>query len=423
MNRRLGLRTLKKRLAIEQVRHTYLTGSYAPRALHYTITTQRKHKFTFAAYHTKMSSSHRRKVTPPRSPLQQTENPCIRHHHSSRFYLSFRAGFRTGLFIASILFLFCVFNEVRCLVSSCSSFPNLSTRHISGREGTGGAVLPMDWKYRLGEHLKEGSAAAQQAIEMPQALPAVPQEADKTADRMNSWDGTLIDPFAAPLTDGKQAGNERWIDGPPETHTEASPPHLSTGLDMETMKQLDAGQPVYVDGMQVPAPPGLSRAQGLEAPQEAVQIRERAPSPSRELDRAIPSSAVSTKPKTTLPPRPTKSHSKPPLPVATSPKAPASRASKAVSGSHPPHSRATASARTKTKSNVTHGTKKTQPTPSHPPRPSHASKSSSRTRPTRSPSKSSEKVANPTRSSATRSRERDRPSIMTASPHPEALDS
>lgn len=140
--------------------------------------------------------------------------------------------------------------------------------HVSFSSGSrsetgGGAILPEDWKYRLGEQLKLNM----QSMAQPQAPADASfsskenevQEKIKHANEKEPMpNGALVEPF--PVTHNadavlNQVTDNRWIDAPP------SP--LSSNRDVTAKMRAD--KDVYLSGQELDAPPPKSNPAPIEA--------------------------------------------------------------------------------------------------------------------------------------------------------------
>ncbi|KAJ4292710.1 hypothetical protein N0V90_009373 [Kalmusia sp. IMI 367209] len=188
----------------------------------------------------------RSKHIPPTSPLQRMTSPFTRQSLSLRT----RSKIRIGILVTAIVLLVCVLNELRCMKYGCD--PRIRI-FGGGRKEGGGAVLPDDWKYRLGEQLKLNM----QGTTPPKDAPTTsqkdhPKKEHSTAPAPN---GTLVSSSSPPPAlnaAGKEAGDGRWIDAPP------SP-------DRETKAQMKAEKKTYVDGQDVESLPPKTNTRPAEA--------------------------------------------------------------------------------------------------------------------------------------------------------------
>ncbi|KAF9729099.1 hypothetical protein PMIN06_012597 [Paraphaeosphaeria minitans] len=188
----------------------------------------------------------------PTSPPSLRRKTSLRHRHKARL----------GLLVLIAVLAVCALNELRCMHYGCVS--RLSF-HGAGVDRAGGATLPEDWKYRLGEQLK-ANMQEQAQMEAPPPLDDGRQRETKDGNEgeEEKENGALIEPLTiSPTIDPSvyHAGDkDRWIDSPPGP---AAP-------DKAMQEQMQAGKQTYVDGEGIEAPPAKP-AKPHEPPAEASQ--------------------------------------------------------------------------------------------------------------------------------------------------------
>jgi hypothetical protein len=177
--------------------------------------------------------------TPP-SPSSIRRKTSLRHRKKARI------GFLVLIGILTIIAL----NELRCMHYSCVSRFGF---YGAGIDRAGGATLPDDWKYRLGEQLKMNMEA------MPPPPPPPDRKENEETEQNN---GALVEPLtiSPAINPGVQdPGNGgRWIDAP-------SGP---AAQDTQTKEQIKTDKQTHVDGN------GIEAQEASEHPAAAL------PSPS-----------------------------------------------------------------------------------------------------------------------------------------------
>ncbi|OAG00872.1 uncharacterized protein CC84DRAFT_268927 [Paraphaeosphaeria sporulosa] len=202
---------------------------------------------------------------PWKMPSTPSSPPSLRRKTSLRHRNKARLGF---LVLIAVLTVY-AFNELRCMHYGCLSRVGF---YGAGVDRAGGATLPEDWKYRLGEQLKMNMQAQAQVESHP------PHEHNKEdIDKQKEEDeekenGALIEPLTVtPTIDPGvlHAGDsDRWIDAPPGP----------VAPEKDVKEQMQADKQTYVDVQGIDAPPArlnkppAEASEHLAAPSPGVQV-------------------------------------------------------------------------------------------------------------------------------------------------------
>lgn len=193
--------------------------------------------------------------TAPASPPSLRRKTSLRHRNKARL----------GFLVLFAVLIVCALNELRCMHYGCTAFYSV--------DRAGGATLPEDWKYRLGEQLKMNMQDQAQRKAPPPAEDGKEKwEGKEEEDEEEGENGALIEPLTiTPTIDlGIQhAGDsDRWVDAP-----------LSPAvLDKDLEEQMQTDKQTYVDGEGIEAAPAklneppAKASEHLAAPSPGVQV-------------------------------------------------------------------------------------------------------------------------------------------------------
>ncbi|KAF2450554.1 hypothetical protein P171DRAFT_141927 [Karstenula rhodostoma CBS 690.94] len=196
----------------------------------------------------------------PPSPPSMRRKTSLRHRNKTRI------GFLVLIAVLTV----CALNELRCMHYGCVSRVGFFG---GGGDRAGGATLPDDWKYQLGEQLKTTMQEQEQAqVEAPPPQEDSKQQEKEKEEKEEKGNGALIEPLT--ITPAIDPGvhhaehSDRWIDAPPGP---AAP-------DKDLKKQMQTDKQTYVDGEDIEAPPTR-----LNEPPAEASKHPAAPSPGVQL--------------------------------------------------------------------------------------------------------------------------------------------